>query len=291
MTRRQPYAAFSDAIFLSGEFTAHADQLEATDPFLADHMRVQAMRVEFILCGALSALQRDDARALDLFLRSEATVSATKEAIHAQCRNLVNFPLVHATIRQLFEGSLKPLPLESTYDSPPRSSLRYFIAPLVWVVAHAYPPLERLDWVIQIQPSPRLKYVTHTLVNMTVSGLFILVPYARKAELALLLVLLFASLVGALEVFALEVKEKLASTTGGGQIPRRLRPAHDNAPVSSRDSPTHTHPAAHPLYRLVSRCRVAVCRLERAPAQTQREAVQRERAGRAPTHSVAHKLV
>eukprot|EP00966_Prymnesium_polylepis_P050799 1176437-Prymnesium_polylepis.1 len=87
--RRQPYAAFSDAVFLSGEFIQHASSLGATDQFQSDHMRVQAMRIQLILCGALSALERDDSKALNVFLRSELCLATISEAVHVECKNLV----------------------------------------------------------------------------------------------------------------------------------------------------------------------------------------------------------
>ena len=161
--RKQPFAAFSDIVFLCTRFIGAGNALALTDPFKSDHMLVQATRCESIVCGLLSVLESSDREKLDAFLQTETCLGVIREAVHGNCKVLVNFPTVQRSIRDRFICGRNAKDGAKAEGAPPFWA--YLFAPLIWVAIELYPPLLKLvlfDVPLKMLfPTPRYRYWVH----------------------------------------------------------------------------------------------------------------------------------
>ena len=145
----QPYSTLADAVFLAGVFTRRASEVFGYDQYIADDLQVQAARIEYIACGLIRVLGKTSQSFLSTFLESDAATAAIRDAVHNNCKVLVNLPEVQDQIHKRFDHGKRNLARLFTSGGielyGASLMLSRLLSPLfngmIWLAMAVYPPL------------------------------------------------------------------------------------------------------------------------------------------------------
>ena len=107
------------------------------------------------------------------------------------------------------------------YSTRPKTYVGFvsamFIQPFVWLAMTVYPPLmDNPPSSLTPPPTPRLRLITYTIVDVSLSVCCILLPYASREEVVVLLVVALALLTSQCSQFLNMVSLELKTSVGTG---------------------------------------------------------------------------